>query len=77
MRILNNTLKSPGKEPGSQMAWQTDTAGQRPQFIGCYLGTCISKKLPDDVYVLVRGACSQKPCSDTTTQILVFIGPRA
>ena len=24
MRILNNTLKSPGKQPGSQMAWQTD-----------------------------------------------------
>ena len=85
MRILNNTLKSPGKQPGSQTAWQTDigllpscplvpcsgpapelygrlvktgTAGQRPQFVGCCLGTCISKKLPDDVYVLVRGACS-------------------
>ena len=29
------------------------------------------------MYVLVRGAQSQKRVSNTTTQILVFIGPRA
>ena len=41
MRILNNTLKSPGKEPGSQMAWQTDTG----LLLSCTLVQCLVLQL--------------------------------